>query len=735
MNMKKKISSLLAGLVFLSGTTSPVRAQQPQSAEEPIYQEGAFYVRLKKTHAPKLAEGQRFVPVSRSAALSSVGKAYGIHPEMRSMGIFDNVELSRTFLVEFDSTSRTGSLFDKLREMPEVEQVERIPVYRILGQFPENTTTSATEPKEEGSDPFYGTVNGTDYSWHLDMIHAEQAWEMQSGSPSVVVAVVDNAVWGSHPDLQIPEIRQYNMLTETVGNSAPPSSVKQGDQCSNMSNCYVYNWSHGTHCAGAIGAINKNGTGIASIGSGVSIMGVSCPGTDAVGLEVRNGFGGITYAAENGAKVISLSWGSYTIAETEKAIIQSCIDKGIVIVAAAGNNGYKDQPLYPANLPGVISVASVNSDKQISSFSNYGDWVSIAAPGGFIANAGKESFTCIFSTTFCQSQYYRLNGVGNTTGQYYDGMYGTSMATPVVSGLCGLLLSADSTLSPYLMREILISSSQGIHTGNGKNIQSGSGIIDAAAALNLLKDRKPMPRNLLVERKSNQIRINWEAPESQTPVKAYRVYRNGVFLAETPDLGYNEETGETGLYRYGVSALYENGDTSLRACADIEVPSLLQVETSLRPEGCGKVEGGGYYTENENIRLVATAAEGCQFVRWVEDAKVLGRDSILDYTVEFNTSIEAVFSGEPVSSSVLAEKEAGNIRIYPNPTQDFIHLESDSPLYEVGIYSMSGTRVIRKDFPVGENRTEIDTRALPSGFYVVKAFGPEGILIGKFSKK
>ncbi|MDE7337997.1 MAG: S8 family serine peptidase, partial [Bacteroidales bacterium] len=308
----------------------------------------------------------------------------------------------------------------------------------------------ADEPAAETAEDSDGTLNDPFYSsnfnWHLNLIHAEEAWKIQQGTPNIKVAVVDNAIWGEHPDLQIPSENQYNVRDGKVGNSAPPASVSQSTQCENINSCDVYLWSHGTHCAGAIGAINNNGVGIASIGSGVSVMGVSCP-SYVVG-SVGNAFMGITYAAEHGARVISTSWGNYNIANTERAIVQACIDKGIVMVAAAGNDSY-DMPFYPANLPGVISIGSVNSDKTISSFSNYGEWVMLAAPGGYISLSGKESQFCIFSTTYCQSQRYRLNSVNGVRGEYYDGMFGTSMATPVTSGLCGLLLSADSTLTPY----------------------------------------------------------------------------------------------------------------------------------------------------------------------------------------------------------------------------------------------------------------------------------------------
>ena len=556
--------------------TASATAAEPTDAtiqtSQDTYQPGAFYVRMKSANAPKLKSGERKVSVNRLAPLASLRERYSVHETMQSMRVFDNAELARTFLVEFDDIEKTEELLAKLAAMPEVEMVERVPMYFITGGMSEIAAEEPVdEPAEDSdatvNDPFYGVKNGTNFSWHLDLLHAEDAWKMQHGDSNIVVAVVDNAVWGAHPDLQIPSTRQYNVRDGKAGNSAPPVSVSQSTQCSNTSSCEVYNWSHGTHCAGAIGAINNNGVGIASIGSGVSVMGVSCPSSLsglAGSLAVQNGFAGITYAAEHGARVISTSWGGYNISNTERAIIQACIDKGIVMVSAAGNDR-TNNPFYPANLPGVISIASVNSDKTVSSFSNYGPWVMLASPGGFVSTAGNEGNVCIFSTTYCQSQRYRLQGVSSTTGEYYDGMFGTSMATPVASGLCGLLLSADSSLTPYLLREILMASAQTIE-GNTKPIQPGSGIIDASAALQLVKNRKPMPRNITATREENSrtVSLAWQAPEEGN-VKNYRIYVNGTMREEVKGTSWSEDVSKTSnLYHYGVAAVFEDGSVLRR---------------------------------------------------------------------------------------------------------------------------------------------------------------------------
>ncbi|MDE5610038.1 MAG: hypothetical protein K2I66_06625, partial [Bacteroidales bacterium] len=215
----------------------------PATAAEPM-QEGAFYVRVKSVNAPKLKSGERKVSVKRVAPLASLQERYSIHETMQSMRLFDNSELARTFLVEFDDIEKADELLAKLAAMPEVEMVEKVPTYFITGYMPE-AEIAAAEPADEPAeasdgtlnDPFYGTKNGTNFSWHLDLIHAEDAWKMQQGTANITVAVVDNAVWGDHPDLQIPASRQYNVRDGKVGNAAPPASVNQSTQCSNINSC------------------------------------------------------------------------------------------------------------------------------------------------------------------------------------------------------------------------------------------------------------------------------------------------------------------------------------------------------------------------------------------------------------------------------------------------------------------------------------------------------------------
>ena len=721
--------SLLSGLFILTATCTLVTAKA-QNAE---YQDDAIYVRFRRTASPKLPAETRVLPVSKVKALEKHREAYGVHREMFSMRTFNDPILERTFQLRLDSTRKIDQLMETLQKEGDIELVERIPVYYLQGStLAAQEAFTETKDGTEQPDPFY-TPNSpaSNSSWHLNMIHAEEAWNIQTGSEKIKVAVVDNAIWGAHPDLQILPENQYNIATQTAGNSAPPSSVKPNDECANINSCTNYNWSHGTHCAGAIGAIRNNGVGIASIGSGVTLMGVSCPGTDASGLAVNNTFQGVAWAASHGADVISISWGNGLISETDRAIIQSCIDNNIIVVAAAGNNGVKDVPFYPANLPGVISVASVDNNRQISSFSNNGEWVCLASPGGKIIQSDKETQGCIFSTTYCSSQRYRLAGINFADGEYYDGMFGTSMATPIVSGLCGLILSADSTIDPYLMREILVSTAQPIAQTTmsaGKNIAQNSGIIDAAAALRRLKDIKiPRVRNLQAERTDLDMLLTWEKPQSENAVESYQIFLNNVLIGQVS----NEEFSFThrinpveSLNHYGVRALYANKDTSLRAGIDIRVPNLFEIKTVVEPQGCGTVTGAGIYSAG-TIRLTAEAVEGCKFSRWMEESEVLGRTTELDYDVERNATVRAIFTGEPVGNSQFDKSHAVNV--YPNPTHGRFIIEMDSEDNLVEVFSVDGVQIVRHEH-VGSS---LELTLNESGTYLIRVSNLYGNTVRK----
>lgn len=405
------------------------------------------------------------IDINQFFFLKKIFTQYGVTAIHRPFTLFENPKLLRIIQIEFSKIEQIEAFIEGLKTFEEIQYAEKAPIDRI---------------KWTPNDPYYGTVNGGNLKWHLDMIKADSAWDIQKGSANIKVAIVDNFVWGKHPDLQIDSLNlckvTYNSVTGyayILGNTAasPPASIAQS------SNSTAYSASHGTHCAGLAGAINDNNIGIASIGGGVTLMGIR--------TAIDNGalyytYQGVEWAAQNGANVISMSFGSAYYSESIEIFLQTVYDAGIVLVGAAGNDGDAGNPIhYPSEYASVISVASVNGDKKLSYFSQYGNRAEIAAPGGFIQSM--QTYPNILSTTYCKT-YLLKSKYASLIDTYYDGMQGTSMACPIVAGLCGLMLSKDNTLSPAEIKYRLQKTALPLHPASSTTI-NGNGYINAYAAL------------------------------------------------------------------------------------------------------------------------------------------------------------------------------------------------------------------------------------------------------------
>ena len=286
----------------------------------------------------------------------------------------------------------------------------------------------------EGCDPNYVlkadiTPNDTNFSslWGMNKIQAEAAWNVSTGSSSVVVAVVDTGVDYTHPDLS------QNIWTnsgEIAGNGKDDDGNGYIDDVHGMnaingSGDPMDDNSHGTHCSGTIGAAGNNGLGVAGVNWNVSIMGAKFLSSNGAG-SLYGAVKAINYAVANGAKIISASWGGGGYSQALYDAIKSARDAGVLFVAAAGNSGLNTDlfPSYPSSydLDNVISVGALAKNDVLASFSNYGESsVDIAAPG-----------VAILSTV---------------PGGSYDSYSGTSMATPHVAGVAALVKSNNSNLS------------------------------------------------------------------------------------------------------------------------------------------------------------------------------------------------------------------------------------------------------------------------------------------------
>jgi thermitase len=254
-----------------------------------------------------------------------------------------------------------------------------------------------------------GQTGGT----HDADIDAFEAWHVTEGSDAVAIAILDTGIDQSHEDLQAKIATNYNFTTSKTVDD------RNG---------------HGTHVAGSAAAVTGNGIGVAGACPNCLLYNVKVVGNDGVG-RLSWLAKGITWAANNGAEVINMSLGSSSGSRTLRDAVNYAWEEGVVLVAAAGNQGVK-RPRYPAYYPNVIAVASTDHNDVKAKSSNYGGWVDVAAPGKSILSTAPD---------------HRNRTWGK--GVKYATLGGTSMATPHVAGEAGLLWSTSYGLTNQSVRD------------------------------------------------------------------------------------------------------------------------------------------------------------------------------------------------------------------------------------------------------------------------------------------
>jgi len=409
------------------------------------YVDGQIYLKFKNGRAKQLLrENPHNIPVNKIPLLEKLQSAYGITKVTQPFYQADDDQtLLHIFQVFFTKHEAVESLIRELQQDPTVEYAEKVPLMKT-----------------------FATPNDPSLGVHLNQINAYNAWNIFNGNSNITCAIVDNAVQISHPDLnaniwvnpgEIP-----NNGIDDDGNGYV-DDVNGYDVADNDNNPNPPNTSfnHGTHCAGDAGAVTNNGIGIAAIGWNIKIIAVKSTGDTDPSTSVTNGYGGIVYAAKCKARVISCSWGGPGYSAAGQSVIDYAWNKGCVIVAAAGNNS-TNTPTYPGAYNNVLCVASVNSSDVKSGFSNYGSWVDVCAPGENIRST-------------VPNNAYML-------------MSGTSMATPIVAGLAGLMLSKCSFMTNNDVVNCIKNTAVNIYTiaanaSYSPGLQLGTGRIEAYQAM------------------------------------------------------------------------------------------------------------------------------------------------------------------------------------------------------------------------------------------------------------
>jgi len=390
------------------------------------------------------------------------------------------------------------------------------------------------------------------YQWHYhntgtNALHAVEgcdinlfdAWDISTGSPNVVVAIIDGGIDYDHDDIA------QNMYI----NEAEKNGTKGVDDDGNgyVDDVYGYNFlanhegpniiaeSHGTHVAGTVAAVNNNGIGVGGIagGNGSSSTGVRLMSCQTNGDDDDEGayiIAAIVYAADNGAVLANCSWGMAGEDESIKEAIQYFNEvagtdgdgnqtgpmKGGLMIFAAGNDNTTTS--FPAELDDVFAVAAVGPNYQKAYYSNYGSWVDITAPGG------DAQLNALVRSTLPDNEY--------------GTMQGTSMACPHVTGVAALVVSyfgGEGFTREKLINILKATANPVIYeTSYNSSYLSGklgAGLVDAYAALTATSSIPEPVENVEGSSKANIITLGWSLPSEGSLPDKVNIYHSTSSLS------------------------------------------------------------------------------------------------------------------------------------------------------------------------------------------------------------
>ena len=443
-------------LILICSEFSLIKAENPPLADIHSHiTPGELLIRLTPEAAADVERSYADAPVSVLHTKHNVESLHPLFPYLARPSLHPN--LKRIYLLRFAPDAPLEALKIAYQQSPLVEAVE----YNYLRP----TLADPITP----NDPKYPE------QWSLPLMKLPQAWAIEKGDRSVGIAIIDSGIDYRHDDLapkvwinpgEIPENGlddDGNGYIDDVHGwdfTDAPNLQAEGDYIEG-DNEPIDESGHGTHVAGIAGAMPNNGIGIAGVAWECPLMairaGLSLGGSSR--MQDDDSASAIVYAADNGASVINMSWGS----EHRSFVIQDAIDyayaRGAVLVAAAGNS-QKPTAIFPAAYRKVIAVASTEQNQQRFYQSNFGASIDIGAPGNVILS------------TQINNQYRLLTG--------------TSMASPHVAGVAALLLAKRPALTHEEVRHILINTADPVYQEDSDALDErfvGAGTVNAERAL------------------------------------------------------------------------------------------------------------------------------------------------------------------------------------------------------------------------------------------------------------
>ena len=465
----------------------------------PGFVPGELIVKFKSTVAAGVADGTRIATASEvapaSKSISMLNTRYGLKgmeavfksvPNSEKQEIIQNridtlnqrsaakaleqgQGFDRVFKLKFDKNADVKRIAQAYALSSDVEFAQPNYIYKadlVPNDYYYNTDLQTP--------PIYTWQQQYPDLWGIKQLNCEKAWDHAQGD-GVVVAVVDTGVDRSHPDLA------DNMWTnsrEIPGNGIDDDHNGYVDDVfgwnfySNSNNPND-DFGHGTHCAGTIAAEGNNSIGVIGVAPHAKIMALKFLGSDGSGSS-DNGALAIRYAAENGAKVISNSWGTDGV--SSDPVVESAIDYarslGCIVVVAAGNSSHDVATASPACYPPVITVAALDNDDKRAYFSNYGSGVDVCAPGVDILSlrcSGKDMYG---------------DGGSHIVGDIYYRASGTSMACPHVAGAAAVLMSCHPSWTNSQVEEYLSRTCDSVDSVNSDYVGLlGSGRVNLSCAV------------------------------------------------------------------------------------------------------------------------------------------------------------------------------------------------------------------------------------------------------------